>query len=432
MAVLVAAILILLALGAGIWLPPFHPVQLWTIPWALATFLFALRLLPYRAMTWTTAVVIVGGTLAFAAGSLIGNRAADRRLHRLTSAQQEDPNCVGVAAVLTGSVLGLVLVAFLAQVAHDFGVRDAIVSAPSVRLAIAAGATPVTIKYVYLALAAATLGGIAAARAPRRGLRWRWTAFAAVCGASMYFSTGRANIVLALLVGLLAGALSRQEGLNRRRLLGGMVTVTGISLAVFIGGGAIIGKTFSATDISTIDSVFTRLPALSPLAVPYEYLSAPIAGLQQEIRVSSIVGRGGGCATFAVFCQVFHHVGVNAQAEPVIRAFTKPALPWNTYTSLDFLLIDGGFVFFAPLLVLFGTAVGAMWAFAQNGGSGAIAVYVIFATTVLFSAYQNSFFAPHILGSAIISWSSLRLAGLWLRRRSRRSVEGGHDSIPAS
>ena len=37
------------AVAAIIWLPPLHPAQLWSIPWAVASGLFALRLLPYRS-----------------------------------------------------------------------------------------------------------------------------------------------------------------------------------------------------------------------------------------------------------------------------------------------------------------------------------------------------------------------------------------------
>ncbi len=422
----VAAALIGLACWLVIRLPALHPARLWAIPWALATTLFAFRLFPYRPMHLDTAVVIVGATMAFVVGSMVGERALAGQLGSRTERESpQGPSAeVSLAAGAALGALALTFAAFMVQIVRDFGVKAAFVSSGEVRLAIGSGATPATIKYVYFALAAVALSTVAAAREPGGRTRRRWIAAAIVAGASMYFATGRENMILALFIGLLTWGVARPESITRSRVAITLGAVAIIGLLVFTIGGAIIGKTFSANEASTIDSVFTRHSSLSVLAVPYEYLSAPIAGLQREIELSSTWGRGQGCATLAFVCQILRRAGLNAHPEPAIRAATKAPLSWNTYTGLDFWLIDGGLALIAPIAFAFGAIMGGLWAAVQNRHTSVIIIYAIFSSTLLFSAYQNSFFAPHIMGSAGISLVAL-VAGKWLARRQRETANHG-------
>src|SRR5213076_3161074 len=60
-------------------LPVLHPIQIWAGSWAVATVLYALRLLPYRDLSWLTAGLICGGVAMFALGAPLGARIARRR-----------------------------------------------------------------------------------------------------------------------------------------------------------------------------------------------------------------------------------------------------------------------------------------------------------------------------------------------------------------
>lgn len=425
-AVVIAVVLAALACWLIVRLPPLHPAQLWTIPWVLTTTLFALRLLPYTSMDFLTGTLIIGATAAFVLGSLAGERLLASHFARMEqqTSSRESSLRVSLAARLAIAALIFTLMAFLAQIIHEFGLRAALISSPEVRLAIGTGATPVTIKYVYFAFAAVTLATLAAAREPNRDRSRRWIAAAIVAGFSMYFATGRANILLALLIGLLTWGVARPESITRSRVAITLVSVVVIGLLVFSIGGAIIGKTFSANEVSTIDSIFTRHKSLSVLAVPYEYLSAPIAGLQREVGLSTTWGTGHGCATLAFVCQILRRGGLHVEPEPAIRPATKPPLRWNTYTGLDFWLIDGGVALMAPIAFAFGGIMGGLWSAARRKHSSMIILYAIFSSTLLFSAYQDSFFAPHIVGAAIIGTTAL-LTAKWLLVRQRRATNQG-------
>jgi oligosaccharide repeat unit polymerase len=422
----VAGALIGLACWAVVRLPALHPAQLWVIPWALASTLFAARLLPYRPMNLPTAALILGGTSAFVVGSLVGERVCARGLGGWTKrdSARGGASVVSLAAGIAFGGLALTLAAFIVQIVRAFGLRAAFISSGSVCLAVGAGATPVTIKYVYFAFAAVTLSTVAAARASDGRTSRRWLVAASVAGASMYFATGRANIILALLIGLLTWGVARPETITRSRVLITLSTVAVVGLLVFTIGGSIIGKTFSANEASTIDNVFTRHSSLSVLGVPYEYLATPVAGLQREVELSNAWGRGQGCATLAFVCQILRRAGLNAHPEPPIRAATKAPLAWNAYTGLDFWLIDGGLVLMAPIAFVFGALMGGLWAGAGSGRPDVIILYAIFSSTLLFSAYQNSFFAPHIVGSAGICMAAL-VAGRWLVRRQGKALDRG-------
>jgi oligosaccharide repeat unit polymerase len=424
MAVIVAVLLAALACWLVLRLPPLHPAQLWAVPWALGCALFAARLLPYRPMHMATAAVILGATSAFIMGSLLGERVVPAWGHRWTEqgSTADQRSEIPLAARLAFAALALTLAAFLAQIIRNFGMRAALISSGEVRLAIGAGATPITIKYVYFALAAVALSTLAAVWAPNDRAGRRWLAAAVAADLSMYFATGRSNMILALLIALLIWGVARPRSITRARVLATLGAVALVGLVVFTLGGAIIGKTFSANQVSTIDSVFTRHSSLSVLAVPYEYLSAPIAGLQRQVDLSHTWGEGQGCATLAFVCQILRRGGLGVQPEPAIRAATRAPLSWNTYTGLDFWLIDGGLALMALIAFLFGTFMGGLWAAARSGQTHMIVLYAIFGSTLMFSAYQDSFFAPHIIGSAGIALAAL-LTGKWLLTRQAKMID---------
>lgn len=406
---LLAAGFVLLAIATLYVLPPLHPLQLWAIPWAAASTLYACRLLPYKPLSGTTFAIIAGGTVAFGAMTLIaGGRGAPtgRRLADDGWIARAVPR----AAVAMLAVASLWLLAFLADVTRRYGVRAAIVSSPEVRQAVGAGGFSLTIKYIYAALAAALLCGLAAALADApRDVR-RWFGLGVAASLSAYFTTGRSTVVVALLLAVIGFSLLRPEIATRRTIIVAAATAGAVAVVALFAGGAIIGKTYANSELPTIQSQFTDHQALESLALPYQYATAPIASLNELVAAAETWGNGNPCATVTVVCTVASAAGAPLQPEPVIRPFTPPPLPWNTYTAFDAPLIDGGLALAVPIAGLLGLMVAISWRLAASGSVYGILSYPILATAVLFSIVQNNFFAFHLLGALLLSSAAVLTA----------------------
>ena len=188
---------------------------------------------------------------------------------------------------------------------------------------------------------------------------------------------------MAAVIALIAYALAGPASLTRRGLLLGGSGVVVLAVGVLIVGGNIIGKTFEHSELSTVRSTFTDRPALSALALPYQYATASIASLDVQVDAIGSVSRTDGCATVEWACAVLRRVGLDAEPYPRIRPFTKAPLRWNTYTALDAPLLDGG-----PWLVpiemgVFGVLMGALWELASLGAAGGRILYAILSPAVL-------------------------------------------------
>lgn len=405
-----------------------HPLQLWSVPWALATSLFALHLLPYRHLSASTALLIGACTAAFAAGCAVaarwlGRRRSDR-VPPIDSTRGADDH-VTAAALVSVVLTGVGLMLYLLELSLSYGLRDTLVSSPQVRLALADGAAAVTIKYLYVAYASAALCGLAAARATSPHGRILWLGLGAAVVGSQYFTTGRSNIVLALCVLAAAETLGRRRQPSLRTMVAGAAAMAVFVLAVFTAGGAIIGKTLDNNPLASVSSPLTEERLLRPLALPYQYASAPIAGLEVQSGVAGAIPDALGCASFAMVCQIGRRAGLDMAPEPLVRPFTQAPLPWNTYTALDLPLIDGGALFAIAYFALLGCLAGMLWRGACEGSAVAVAAYAIYASALLYSATQNNFFAPHIVGACVIA--ALLLAGG--RVVSRRGSLGSRQRL---
>ncbi len=170
--------------------------------WFLAFGLYAAHLLPYRALTWQAGVLILAGSAAFCSGAVI----ASQRVSFRRPPHPIEPATVELAAggLVLATYIGLL--AFVYQVAGRFGLSAALVSNFDVRRAIIAGDMAITIKYVYIGLAATACCSVAAAVARSRARQAMWLCLTASMPAGMYFSTGRLNVVSAVLVAAVADA----------------------------------------------------------------------------------------------------------------------------------------------------------------------------------------------------------------------------------
>jgi len=375
-------------------LPPFHPAQLWLIPWGVASGLLALGLLPYSPMRPNTAGLIIAATGAFCAGALTlapdpGGRSGSRMPRagiRLAA---------GASVLLLTAMLG----AFLLQVSVQFGPRAAFVSSGEVRQAIQAGTLAVTIKYIYVTFVAATLCGLAAGCTHPGRERKTWLLLTALSVVTAYFSTGRGSIVIAALCGTFTFLLAREQFVSRRALGAGLVSAGGIVFLIFSIGGAIIGKTFAANPVSQVRSVFTDHGPLQPLALPYQYATAPLVALEVQLESNSNRPMAKGCATLAVACQVGAKAGLALKAEPAIEPFTAEPLRWNTYTAIARPLIDGGPALVPVVFYVLGLICGSLYRLARRRDPIGMASYSVIATAIVYASTQMNFFAPYILGA---------------------------------
>jgi hypothetical protein len=420
-----AALLIALAVASVIWLPPLHPAQLWLIPWAVATGLYVMRLLPYRALDTDTVVLACAASLAFAVGTLAGEGIGNR-MSPVAEGRTADRDTATIrwAAGLALALTALLLGAFIAQTGARYGPRAALISTLTVRDALGAGQFALTIKFVYAALAATALCAVATARDRANAMRWGGAAVAAI--GSIYFSTGRSTLVVAVVVGLTAFLLARAERVSRRQFVAGCAGVGAIALTVFVVGGNLIGKTYANNPgIQAVTSTFKEHPRLRVLALPYEYATAPIAALDVEVDASTRWGETGGCAAFSEACRVLHRLGLDVVGTSRVRPFTSDPLPWNTYTGLDVPLLDGGFVLAVPIVALAGLVLGCLWSLARRRIAMAICAYAILAPASVTSAGSFNFTAPHLVGGVLIAIVAITLASP-LRRAFRQ------DPVPVA
>jgi hypothetical protein len=408
----VALSLVLLALAGWsiAFLPPLHPAQLWAVPWSVAVNLYSLRLLPFRSLSWTTTIIVAAAAFAFSLFALVGERFLERRLEWPQESKLKY-RTIRPAALAVVVLTSVGVLAFVVSAAILYGLSDTLTASFHLRTEIGLGGLSIQIKYVYAALAAVGLCCIAAGLAPSPRLRRLWLTTAIASGASIYFATGRATVLSALIIGLVAYFISRGQVLERRRLLIGIGVVMGMALGIFLAGGQLIGKTYAnSADLQAVPSLFARHSSVSVFALPYKYVTAPVAALDIQVRSASVWGDANGCAEGAEFCKGLRLIEPRVRPVPRIRPFTAPPLPWNTYTGLDLPLLDGGKVLAVPIVAILGFLCGILWAQSRRGNVLVIFVYSIEAAAIVGSPAVFLFTAPHVLGALLIGAVAILMA----------------------
>jgi hypothetical protein len=390
-------------------LPLLHPVQLWSGSWALATTLYAFRLLPYRDLSWLTAGLLCGAVVAFAAGVSVGVRAADR--WRAPTRAQPATRVVELAGGLSLALLAVTLAAFVAQLVSRYGITRILQISPEVKLYLSGGEAPLSGIYVEVAVAAATICALSGAMA-ERGSRRRWLLASLACAASIYFSTSRAFLAVAIVAGLAAVVMAGIK-IDRRRLTAATVTAVIVIAVSFVGLGALLGKTYRNSGIGQFDNFFSGHPAVSWLALPYQDITASIPALDLLVGASSTWGSTDGCATAPIPCGVVRKLGVRAPRVPVAGPFTKAPLRWNGYTFLERFLLDGGAALTLLMVAVTGVVAGLCWARARAGSAAGIVIYAI-SVPALIAAYRQNLI-EFVLVAAVISAGLLLVATILSR-----------------
>jgi hypothetical protein len=423
MSSLLPAIFTGIVFGTALWrLPALHPVQVWSGSWAVATVLYALRLLPYRDLSWLTAGLICGALVAFAAGARGGAELAARQPGRAVAS--EEVRVVQLAAWMSLALLTVTLGAFIAQLLSRFGVARVLRVSPEVKLYLSSGEAPLSGTYVAVAVAGAVICSLAAVLTRGTGRRGWWAVAAVACAGSVYFSTSRGFIAIAMVAGLAVLVLA--TGKLARGRIAAIAAVTAVVIFVsFISLGAALGKTYGNSGIGEFDNFFSRHPVVSWMALPYEDLTASIPSLDLLVGASSTWGRAHGCATAPIACGIVRKLGVPAVRVPVAGPFTKAPLRWNAYTFLDRFLIDGGTALALVLVTVTGLFAGYAWTRARAGSAAGVVAYAILVPALVGAYRQNLIELVFIAG--VIGVGLLLLARVLgsLRAPVRRRVAKG-------
>jgi hypothetical protein len=366
--------------------PILHPTQVWAGSWLLGTGLYALRLLPYRDLSWLTAGLICGVVVTFALAAPLGARLA-RRAH-LGSDTYLGAQTVQRAALLALGLLAVSLAAFLAHLVAKFGIAHVIRISTEVKVYLSSNEAPLSTTYVDVAVVAATLTALAASRTKHQAARRLWLCAAAAASASVYFSTSRAFIAVGLTAALGAYVFGR-ENTRPRAVLGLAAFAVVATVALFVGLGAVIGKTYGNSTIGQFDNFFSRHPALRSLALPYEDTTASIPALDLLVKTTPTWGIAHGCATAPIACGALRKAGLPTLLVPVTGPFTRQPLQWNAYTFLDRFLIDGGVAITILLTALTGAIAGYFWQRARERSTLGIVLYAM-SLPALVGAYRNN------------------------------------------
>jgi len=240
----------------------------------------------------------------------------------------------------------------------------------------------------------------------------------------VYFSTSRGFIVVVLIAGL-AALVGAGVKVDRWRLTATSLAVGVVILALFIGLGSLLGKTYRSSTIGTFDNFFSRNPAVRSLALPYQDLSASIPALDLLVGVSTTWGRAHGCATMPPACGVLRKLGAPLVRVPVAGPFTKAPLPWNAYTFLDRFLIDGGTALTLVVVGITAVVAGYFWGRASAGSVYGVIIYAI-TVPALVAAYRQNLFQPVLL-SSFVGVGLLVAASLLLRVRGVRARRSAYQ-----
>jgi hypothetical protein len=414
--VLPAIVVLAMFAVALVCLPALHPIQIWTGSWALSLTMYALNLLPYRSLSWLTVALICGGTVTFSLGALAGEWTARRTFLRRPQAGPNTLSDAGIrfaarASLAAGAIL---LAVFLAQLTRRYGLVGALRVSHTVRLGFVSGAAPKSFVYSEFAVVGAALCSLAAVQAVDRRSRRRWLLACACAIGSLYFSTARQLVADALIVAVVVFVLANSRPLVRRRLIGVTATVALLTLVIFLGVGAIIGNTYQTSDESQFDNFFSRHPAISWVAPAYVDASAPIPALDIAVKVSRTWGRAHGCASAPFECRMLRHVGLDVEQQPLAPPFTQSPLPWNAYTFLGSVIIDGGTALVLVLVALCGLLIGVIWSLHRSRNTYGTLVYAFVVPALVWAYRQNMLDVE--LDAAILA---IGLA--WAATRVRRS-----------
>lgn len=413
-ATVLALALSLTAIWSLVRLPSLHPLQLWSIPWAIAANCFFLGLLPFIEISWLTVWLILGTTAALGIGVAAGQHLYEK--HSSASGPPDDDKLQALmrrAALIAIGLTGILLLGFLVQLSLRVGVQSALFADSDVRRAIGEGEFSVTVKYLYANLAAIALAGGVAGLSSRARLSWGWIATLVVLVAATYFTTARSNIFLAVVVGGVAFFIFGSRRPSRKTVVIAVVAIGIAALTVFGVMGAMVGKEFGAyPEFQEVPNFFQGRDTLSTLAIPYRYLSSSIPAFDLQVQQSTLFGQTHGCAMASEVCSALQQAGLDVDPVPRVKEFTAPYFEWNTFTGLDLPLIDFGKAFLIPVFALIGMIVGALWGAALRMRPAAGISYSVVAACLV-GGYSTFFFtAPHIIGALLIALGCLGTAAI--------------------
>jgi len=397
-----------------------NPAALFLAAWSTSLTLYALGLLPYRALAPETVVLIGGSCAAFVGGVWIGrmggwrdtgSRAGDwfRRLHA-----QLDRRVVSLLLIglLVAGLMATTL--YVVAVTRRFGILAFALDLSSIRAAKAELQYPAVLTWgaaLYVWLLAAGAG--ATYRLPK------WTYWlAAVALVPFTLTTGRTELFFVAITGVVAFFL--RQGEDTRPTLRHVLAVGGIGvllLGAFLGLSTLLLKRgrFVALDLGFPSSI-------SSMADPYIYASGAPAALDWLVHDGSRALDLSGPLSLWPAHRVLYGVGLGTAPANWVAEFVDIPFQFNTYTFLEPYLREYGFAGCFLASFVLGLAAAWLHRVATVGSCPPARLpYAIFAFAIALSPMVNHFsqlVVPMLMITAtLLTWTAAT-ASTFVRQRA--------------
>lgn len=331
----------------------FTPWALVLAAWGGSYGLYALDLLPYRALSLETRLFVGGAVAVLAGGALLGQWIARRAL---APASSEPMNARTARRwVIAFAVAGLAGTAwYVADVVGLLG-REAFGDGTRIREALGTGRISSRFLLLQLSVIVAPLvalelrlSGVRLGRLPM--------ALAGVCAAATWLSTDRTQFFLLALTGLYVAAYRLDRSTSWRRLAALTAATGALLLTAFLAIGVWTQKTSADLHLRLTwppaapgDPRTEPLPpSVQPFAALYAYVTCSYPAL--DYLLTRPRAETGGAHSFYPVLRALQRAGLHRGAlpeaiAPFVTLVEEPGQPpvlFNTYTFLYYPLEDFG------------------------------------------------------------------------------------------
>jgi oligosaccharide repeat unit polymerase len=338
------------------------PAALFTAIWLFTAGLYALDLVQYIPIDVTTWAMLVGSGLCFLLGCLVAHFfvGSDRIVRREAPRSDAEERrilwtlgvtvplgLVGIAAyvVLVGNMVG-----YDAFVSRPYLVRD-VQSNPAFQ---AAFRGPRFLNYLNILNVA--LGSYYL-------VRYRASRSAALVAGAVVVGFGTTLLAMdrtlpfaAITWGFFTAEAARGQGRSAREVLTRLGLVAAVSMGIFVGVAALLGKTLE----NNRDAAKYVVPtAYQPLVMPYIYVTGNIPAFQEFVRHTPAGSTQGLFLLLPVAKLMQSTVAPNVRIPEEVGDYYAIPFAFNTHTWLDVLWSDFGYVgvLFVPALLGLGATL---------------------------------------------------------------------------
>ena len=387
-----------------------NPVSLFVGAWTICLSAFALRLLPYAALRFSTVVVVAASAACFVGGVYLTKLPGWRALSSTAAAwltRQDARATPSVITTLMLVLLGLEMLSFVLYIVAVARVEG--LSAFWTNLAAVRILKPQLSYPAILLWAGGLYCWMLAAARPREDphVLPRWLIWGVpVALIPFLLTTGRTELFFLAITAVVARFLARGPDASQTRHEIAVITATGIVLlGFFVALSYLLEK--EGADVAFL---LGFPPDFLLFVEPYVYASGGFAALDQLMSDVMLTGNVTGPLTFWPLHRLLYALGVAPPPAGVVANFVEIPFLFNTFTYLEPYYRDYGVVGCVAASVALGTIGGVLFQVAVGGGSpGARIPYSIFAFGVFISPFVNHFsqlMVPFLICiSIILTWA---------------------------